>query len=72
MQGELRAGIDLPEDPAVCFVKEKHAELTPGKQALVALDEERAALDRQHQWQDVCNEYRADFRKKMRKAPVPE
>jgi len=67
IQGELRAGINLPDQPVSCKTKEPHAKLVQGRDTRIILDEERAALERQHAWQDLCLKYNQDLKIKLQK-----
>lgn len=47
-KGKVEAGVTLPELPHDCRVREPHAPLYVGAEALVVLKQERRALDRQN------------------------
>lgn len=53
-QGPARAEIVRPQCPAECTSKAGHAPLIAGREALTALNQERAALELQWTYQDLC------------------
>lgn len=55
----------LPDLPGDCRVKEPHAPLTLGNEALIILDRERGALDRQNARTGRCAGFYDDVKSRF-------
>jgi hypothetical protein len=61
-KGRTSAGVDLPDLPADCWVKEPHAPLSVGEEARVAIRMERKATDRANARVGRCAGFYDDLR----------
>jgi hypothetical protein len=64
--GKAAAGVTLPDLPPDCRKQEPHAALSVGTEALVALRQERRALDRQNARTGRCNGFYQDVAEGLR------
>lgn len=55
--GQIRAGVNLPELPADCRVKEMHVVVRKGAVLQSIIVRERAQLNRQNARTDRCNDF---------------
>ena len=65
-EGTTRARVNIPKMPADCDVKEPHADVTIGAEALSILKRERAALNRQNARTGRCVEFHDNLARKLR------
>jgi len=68
-EGRVKAGLNLPEYPADCRLREAHAALSAGDELRAVLVRERAALDRQNARGRRCAEFYDTLRNKMEIKP---
>lgn len=64
-QGQVRAGVILPDWPADCRAQEAHAAVSVGAELRAVLKREQAALDRQNARTGRCADFYDDVKTKF-------
>lgn len=65
LQGQIAAGVTMPEWPEECRRQEAHADLKRGVDIRVILKRERMALERQNVRAEVCARFYDELRVRL-------
>lgn len=63
--GKIAAGINIPEQPADCKVREAHPTISVGVNKIVVIDRYRTALDRANDRVIRCYNHREEIRMRI-------